>query len=233
MVRYHDLTVDGNTMRTLVAEAEGDGPHPGIVLMFHVGGLDEFTEDFAEKLAKEGYTVVAPDVFHRIPGITEGDEKRANMTDAQVERDILAALEYLKMLPDVSTSRLGIIGHCMGGRMAYQGAIASDDFKVCVVYYGGHMFKTWGDGPKTPYDRLDRFSGDFLGLFGADDKNPSPEDVKKIVARLDDLGIDTTVHTFEGAGHAFQNFVAPQRYRAKQAVEAWNIMMTYLKDRLG
>jgi len=120
----------------------------------------------------------------------------------------------------------------MGGRMAIQGAIASNEFKVVVDYYGGHMFTSWGNEPQTPFERLDQYSGDFLGLFGADDKNPSPEDVKKLVARLDELGVNTTVHSFGGAGHAFQNFVEPSRYREKQSIEAWNIMIDYLKERL-
>ncbi|MEQ8195422.1 MAG: dienelactone hydrolase family protein [Rhodospirillales bacterium] len=232
MVRYDEVTVNGRPMQVLVAEAGTGGPHPGILLMEHIGGFDDFTEDYAARLAGEGYSVVSPDVFHVVPPGTEKSKKRSFMTDTQVEQDALAALAHLKTLPNVDASRLGTIGHCMGGRMSMQAALVTDELKVVVDLYGGHMFLSWGDEPKTPFERLDRFSGDFLGLFGAEDKNPSPDDVKKIVARLDELGIDTTVHFFEGAGHAFQNFVEPERYREKQSVEAWNITLAYLKERL-
>ena len=66
--------------------------------------------------------------------------------------------------------RLGIIGHCMGGRMALLGASTHDVFKACVPYYPGNMFKAWSDDGPPPFELLGQIKGSVLGFFGNDDQ---------------------------------------------------------------
>lgn len=234
MSSTEQLTVDGGTMRTYVAVPSGAGPHPAMVVMCHGAGIDEFTEDRVNQLAEAGFVAAAPDIFHRIPNITDGAEKRANMTDAGIADDINATIGFLQSHSDVDSSRIGIIGHCMGGRMSFLGAIESSAIKACVVYYSGNMMKSWGkDTEKTPFERLDEITCPVIGFFGLDDENPSPADVDQIEHRLKELNIDCTFYRYENAGHAFQNFLASEKFRQGPNDEAWAHTLAFLKDKLG
>jgi carboxymethylenebutenolidase len=234
MPQYEEIIVDGNPTRLCVGTPSGKGPHPAMVVMCHGAGLDGFTQDRVDQLAKAGYVTAAPDMFHRIPHITDSAEKRANMTDTEIANDIVATIDYLQARDDVDGTRIGIVGHCMGGRMSFQGAIVSDAIKACVVYYGGNMMKAWGSNePKTPFEQLDQITCPVIGFFGLEDANPSPADVDQIEASLKANGIDYEFHRYEGAGHAFQNFLSEERYREEPTKDSWARMLAFLKKHLG
>jgi carboxymethylenebutenolidase len=234
MSSIEELTVGGSAMKTYVGLPAGTGPHPAMVVMCHGAGIDEFTKDRVDQLAKAGYAAAAPDVFHRIPEITDSAEKRASMTDGEIADDINATVDFIQAHPNVDGSRIGIIGHCMGGRMSFLGAIVSPAIKACVVFYSGNMMKTWGeDTAKSPYDRLDEIACPVIGFFGLEDENPSPADVDQIEHRLKELNVDCTFYRYESAGHAFQNFLAKNKFRQGPSDEAWAHVLDFLKENLG
>ena len=234
MSSFEELTVDGSQMRTYVGAPSGAGPHPAMIVMCHGAGIDDFTKDRVDRLAQAGYVTAAPNLFHKIPDITDPAEKRANMTDTRIVNDIKATVDYLQGCSDVDGSRIGIVGHCMGGRFSFQGAIESSAIKACVVFYGGNMMKAWGkDASKTPFDRLNEITCPVIGFFGLDDENPSPADVDQIEQRLKDLGVDYEFHRYEDTGHAFQNFLSEERYRQGSSDDAWARTLAFLKDNLG
>jgi carboxymethylenebutenolidase len=173
-------------------------------------------------------------MFHCIPDITDGAKKRDNLSDVEIANDIHATVDYVQGRSDVDGSRIGIIGHCMGGRMSFQGAIESAAIKACAVFYGGNMMKTWGrDIPKTPFERLDETTCPVIGFFGLDDENPSPADVDQIEHALKDLKIDCEFHRYEEAGHAFQNILNRDKFRKDPNVDAWTRTLDFLSDKLG
>ena len=114
MSSFDEVTVDDNAMKIYVGLPADEGPHPAMLVMCHGAGIDDFTKDRVDRLAEAGYVAAAPDMFHRIPEIKAGAEKRAKMTDAQIVNDIQATVDYLQGRPDVDASRIGIVGHCMG-----------------------------------------------------------------------------------------------------------------------
>jgi len=234
MSSFEELTVDGSQMKMYIGAPSEGGPHPAMIVMCHGAGIDGFTEDRVDQLAQAGYIAVAPDMFHRIPDITDGAEKRENMSDVEIANDIQVAEDYLLGRSDVDKARIGIIGHCMGGRMSFQGAIESSVIKACVVFYGGNMMKTWGrDIPKTPFERLSEISCPVIGFFGLDDDNPSPADVDQIEHALKNLEIDCEFHRYENAGHAFQNFLNRDKFRKDPNADAWTRTLEFLSDKLG
>ncbi|MEQ8195423.1 MAG: dienelactone hydrolase family protein [Rhodospirillales bacterium] len=234
MAAYEEIIVDDNPSRLCVGVPPGKGPHPAMIVMCHGAGLDKFTEDRVDRLAEAGYVTAAPDVFHRIAHITDSAEKRANMTDTEIGNDIVATIDYLQARDDVDGSRIGIVGHCMGGRMSFQGAIVSDAIKACVVYYGGNMMKAWGENEsQTPFEQLDRITCPVIGFFGLDDTNPSPSDVDQIESSLKTNKIDYEFHRYENAGHAFQNFLNEKSYREGPTQESWARTLAFLKKHLG
>lgn len=216
----------GSPMDVYVATPRGEGPFPAVLLMFHRAGIDEFTRDRADRLAQAGYIAAAPDLFHRMPPDTENP--LALLDDPDLIEDIGATVDLIKTKPRCNGT-FAILGHCMGGRIAFLGAAVNPAFSAAVVYYSGNMFKTWGRGEKTPFELLGNIGGPVIGFFGNDDKNPSPDDVSKIDAELTRLGIAHEFHRYDGAGHAFQNFVRPDQYREAAEKDSWEKTLGFLK----
>ena len=166
-------------MEMMVASPAGAGPHPAMVVMCHRPGLDGFTAEITDLLAAGGFKAAAPDIYHRLPSGQDTSEKKFLVRDTEIIADIAAAVEFLKSHSDVDNQRLAILGHCMGGRMAFLGASALDAFRAAVVFYGGNLFECRGEDGPTPFDRLADISCPVAGFFGNEDKNPSPADVEK------------------------------------------------------
>jgi carboxymethylenebutenolidase len=227
MADFAEVEVGGCPMRILHTTPAGAGPHPAMVIMFHRGGFDKFTEKVADDLAAAGYVTAAPDVYH-YPPVHEKAEDNDFPKDPGIIADIGATLDYLAARGDVDMDRLGIIGHCMGGRMAFLGASTDSRFKACVPYYSGNMFKPWSDDGPTPFELLKDMKAEVAGFFGNDDGNPSPDDVNKLDEELTRLGIAHTFHRYDGAGHAFQNFLAPERHRPDQTADSWSKTVPFL-----
>lgn len=227
MADFAEVQVGGSPMRILHTAPAGAGPHPAMVIMFHRGGFDDFTDKLAADLAAAGYVTATPDVYH-YPPVHEKAEDNDFPRDPEIIADISATIDYLASRGDVDMNRLGIIGHCMGGRMSFLGASTHSQFKACVAYYSGNMFKPWSDNGPTPFELLKDMKAEVAGFFGNDDGNPSPEDVDKIDAELTRLGIKHTFNRYDGAGHAFQNFMSDERFRPDQTADSWSKTVPFL-----
>jgi carboxymethylenebutenolidase len=234
MARMDTIHVDGQPMNVYVDAPPGGGTRPGVVVMIHGPGLDRFIQAQVEDLARHGYIAASPDLFHRQPDDgTDIMTRIGRLRDREIVADADAAVAHLKALPDVQVGPLAVLGFCMGGRNTYLLAGARPQhWKAAGVFYGGNIMKPWGDGP-APFDLSDQIACPILGQFGADDTNPSPQDVAKIDARLTELGKPHEFHTYAGAGHAFLNFTNPERHRPAQAAEAWQKMLDFLARHLG
>jgi carboxymethylenebutenolidase len=207
-----EMAVDGVPMTLLLSTPAGDGPHPAVIVVHHRDGFDDFTKKVCDDLAKEGFVAMAPDFYHW-PPVLEPARENPFPTDDEIVKDVNASVDWLKARGDVDSGRIGILGHCMGGRMSFLGASTNPAIGACVVYYGGNMFKPWGGEHAPPFDKLNGLNAPVIGFFGNDDGNPSPDDVNKIDAELTKLGKTHTFHRYDGAGHAFQNFCNEERYR--------------------
>jgi len=229
---WEELVVDGSNMAVFIDEPLDGGPHPAIVVAHHRAGNDAATTKFVQDLAGYGYVAAAPNLHHRRP---EGEDTRESLTqldDSQILTDLNATVSLLSNFASVDPKRLGIAGHCMGGRVSFLGAASITAIKCNVVYYGGNMFKTWGNAKQTPFEKLESLSGPVIGFFGDDDENPSPEDVAKIEDRLTELDVEHEFHSYPGCGHAFQNFTNPQAYRAPATSDSFTKMIEWLSKNL-
>lgn len=227
-IGWDKVAVDGSQMKTYVAVPDRPGPHSAIVIAQHAPGVDETVQDAVNRLHREGYAVAAPQLYHRQPADldTAKTPRMSLLRDGEVIADMNAALAHLKSKAGVS--RAGVTGFCMGGRVAFLMAAANPEFKAAVVYYGGNTMKSWGEnqGP-TPFERLKDVSCPVLGLFGADDQNPSPDDVRKISEELTRAGKWHEFHSYRDTGHAFYNFLAADRYRERAARAGWGEMLAF------
>lgn len=227
------ITVAGQGMAVYGALPESSGPHPGIVVIQHAPGVDTFMQTMVNRLADAGYAAVAPDLYHRqTPAGFAGLERMGRLKDVEVEADVNATVAYLGDETGVDGARLGVIGFCMGGRVAYLAAAANPRFKAAVVYYGGNIRQVWGEGGPAPFARTAQIGCPVLAHFGAEDTNPSPQDMQALDAELTRHGKVHMFHVYPRAGHAFMNFTNAERYREAASEASWPRTLDFLAQYL-
>jgi carboxymethylenebutenolidase len=238
MHRIDTVTVNDSSMEIFMYTPDTDGPHPGIVLTQHIPvghtGVenDEFTLKAAERLAENGFAVAVPFIFHWWPKDEEMSVKRDEFRDDWTTLDLKATYDHLASQDNVDANRIGIAGHCWGGRVAWLGACHLPDLKACAVFYGGRIETTMGPGTPPAIDLVGNIKCPVAGFFGKEDGNPSPEDVKDISAALDAADVPHEFHSYDGAGHAFQNFPNPEKYCHEQSEDAWGKVLTFFDKTL-
>lgn len=231
MAHWEETTVEGHAVKLLCGMPAGAGPHPGMVLCHHAPGLEAFTAKVCDRLAEHGIASAAIDMFHRTGA--DHPDRREKITDAGLLTDIKATLDHMSKNKAIDMKRIGIAGHCMGGRTALLGAGSIDAFALLGIFWGGNIMVARGhDGP-APFDLIKNVKCPVIGFFGNDDKNPSPDDVNKIDVEMTKHGVRHEFHRYDGAGHAFQNFTNETNYRERQAEDAWGKELAFFKKHLG
>ena len=210
-------------MDMYAALPDGSGPHPAVVIAFHVGGLDDFDRKMADQLAEAGFVAVVPDLFHRFSKeVMDGPrlDRLGHLKDADIIADMNAAVDFLTANSAINDDRIGVTGFCMGGRIAWLMAASNQIFKCTVPFYGGNIMGNWGPGD-TPFSMANNINCPMLFHFGGEDGNPSVADRDTFDVELKRLGKDFEFHTYDGAGHAFMDHTNPDRYHEASAAAAW------------
>lgn len=239
MHKVETVEVQGSPMEIFVFEPEGEGPFPAVVVAQHIpvahSGIenDPFQLDVGERLAKMGYVVSMPFVFHWWPKSDDIEVKRAAFRDDRAQADLAAAYAFAEKHPKVDANRIGILGHCWGGRLSWLGACHNPKLKASVVLYGGRIKTGMGEGSVPLIGLADRIPCPMLGIFGNEDHNPTPADVDDLDAALTEAGVPHEFHRYDGAGHGFQDFHNPDRYREAQSEDAWEKIDAFLGKTLG
>lgn len=210
-----------------LAQPEGTGPFPALVVLQEWWGLNDHIRDLARRFADAGYVALAPDLY-RGKVATEPDEARKlamALERPQAVKDIQAAVDYLLAQPFVLPKKAGVIGFCMGGRLSGWMAMEGHNIGAVVVFYGS-------DGPLDDAAAV-KVSAPLLGLYGADDRGIPVETVRGNEQKLNAHGKACEFVIYAGAGHAFFN---DQRasYHPEAARDAWqrtlNWFQTYLVE---
>jgi carboxymethylenebutenolidase len=231
---WQEVPLDGSRMRLHVSVPEGAGPFPALAVAQHQAGIDEFIQAMTQRLADAGFVAAAPDLYHR-DGPDCADDARSRsmrLRDRNVITDMNATVSFLQGHPVVAPARAGIIGFCMGGRIVYLLAAANPALKAAVAYYGGNIFRPWGRDIPSPFERTAEIHCPLLGHFGAEDKNPSPEDMRKLDAELTKFHKPHEFYSYENAGHAFMDTTKPS-YRPDAERASWPRTVEFLKRHLG
>jgi len=144
-------------------------------------------------------------------------------------------MQYVRKLP-YSNGKVGVFGTCSGGRHAYLAACRAPGSDAIVDCWGGRVVMAPDQlNPKSPVAPLDYtkdLSCPILGIFGNDDKNPTPEQVDQHEAELKKHGKQYEFHRYDGAGHGFFYYHTPA-YRQAQAVDGWQKVFAFLEKNLG
>ena len=231
---YHADLINAYFARPL-----GAGPFPGIVLVHHMPGWDEWYRETTRKFAAYGYAALCPNLYFREGHGTPEDVAArvrgvGGVADDQVLGDVGAALALLKSMPYVN-GKVGVFGTCSGGRHAYLAACRIPGFAALVDCWGGRVVMSAEElTPKqsvAPIDYTSDLSCPVLGIFGNDDRTPTPEQVNILEDTLKKLGKNYEFHRYDGAGHAFFYHNRPA-YRQEQAVDGWSKVFTFLEKNL-
>jgi carboxymethylenebutenolidase len=229
----------GEQLHAYVATPTGNGPFPGVVLVHHMPGWDEFYQEFAERLARHGYTVICPDLYCRFGHGTPDDvaakvRSQGGVHDDSVVADCQAAFTWLKAQP-TANGKVGIIGSCSGGRHALLVASRVRGFAAVVDLWGGGVVMSKEQQtparPVAPIDYTKDLDAPLLGLFGNDDQSPSPEQVDIHEAELKKYGKVYEFQRYDGAGHGFFYYHTPS-YRPVQAMDGWSKVFAFFEKHL-
>lgn len=221
-----DLKINGENAYAYVAEPDDNAKHPGVVVIQEWWGMESHVREIAERLAHEGFVAAVPDLYHgKIATEPNDAQKMVMMLTKNVDRaaqEIIGTLETLKAMPNVEPKKLGLIGFCVGGFLAFKVAERHRDLAVVVPFYAG------GYDPK-PED-VTKVNAPILAVYGSKDQSIPRTQVEKIERMYREAGKDITVKTYN-AGHAFIN---PHHGdgNAEAAADAWPLAVNFLRQHL-
>jgi carboxymethylenebutenolidase len=230
----------GDPVQAYLAIPQGAPPSGGVVVIHHMPGYDAATKEITRNFAANGYLALMPNLYFReAPDASPDDAAataRANggVPDERLVGDVAGAMAHLTGLPECN-GKLATIGYCSGGRQSLLAA-CSLDLDAAVDCYGAFALTAPPDEfplKVTPLgDRVADLSCPLLGLFGADDQYPGPEEVADLERILVAAGKEVEVHSYEGAAHAFFNIDRPS-FRPEAAADGWERIWAFFGKHLS
>lgn len=204
-------------------EAKAKGARAGIIVLQEMFGVNAHIRDVADRFATAGYAAVAPALFDRAqPGFESGYSPE----EIEAARPLLKTFDWDKAVSDVEAARaylaaqglkVGVVGYCLGGSLAFLAAARLAGVSVAVSYYGGYIRNVADEMPRCPT----------MLHYGRQDHSIPIENVDAVRERRPELGI----HLYD-AGHGF-NCDARGSFDAQSAELASKRTMTLLSDVLG
>jgi carboxymethylenebutenolidase len=229
---------NGDAINAYYARPIKEGPVPGIVLIHHLPGWDEYYLELARRFAHHSFATISPNLYTRGGGGTPDDvaarvRGMGGVSDEQVVGDVVGAANFLRS-QDYSNGKVGVIGSCSGGRHVVVVASSSPAFDAAVDLWGGSVIQAnlTPTQPVAPIDMTRNLSAPLLGIFGNDDMNPSPAMVDMHEAELKKHGKQYEFHRYDGAGHGFWYYHAPL-YRQMQAMDSLQKVLDFFSAHLS
>jgi carboxymethylenebutenolidase len=236
-IRAETITITGHggeRVEAYFSRPLDGAPHGGIVVIHHMPGYDEETKEITRRFADHGYLALCPNLYSR-EGIgrdpveaAAAAREKGGVPDEQLVGDVGGAVDHLRSHEE-SNGKVGTIGYCSGGRQSLLAA-CSLSIDAAVDCYGAFVVNEPPPGmplKARPIVQLVKdLSCPLLGLFGAEDTHPSPEETAALARALEDAGKTFEFHTFENAGHAFFA-VNRDMYRPEAANKGWPLIWEF------
>ncbi len=245
---YRGMSVDeikingdkGDPISAYVARPSGAGPFPGVVLVHHLPGWSEWYIEQTRKFAHNGYIAICANLYER-NGQGHPDDVAAKVraeggvADAQVVGDTEAAVKWVRAQAG-HNGKVGLFGSCSGGRHAFVYACQKSDVDACIDLWGGRVVmgkeELNAKTPTAPIDMTAGLSCPLLGIFGNDDRAPSPEQVDQHEAELKKHGKSYEFYRYDDAGHGIFYYHRPM-YRVEQALDGWAKVFAFFGKHLA
>jgi len=230
----------GDSINAYFARPLGPGPFPGVVVIPHAPGWDEWYRESTRKFAHHGYLALSPNIYYRLGHGSPDDvaakaRAEGGVADDSVLGDTEGCLTLLKSLP-ISNQKVGVFGTCSSGRQAFLAACRLKGFDAAVDCWGGRVVMSEEEltpkRPVAPIDYTKDLSCPLLGLFGEEDENPTLQHVQLLEQELKKYGKAYEFHKYPKAGHGFFYYDRPM-YRQEQAVDGWKRLFAFFEKYLG
>jgi carboxymethylenebutenolidase len=201
---------------------------PAVVMIHENKGLNDNIKNMANLLSKEGYVILAVDLFN---GEVTTDQKRASELTQSIRdnpdpaiTNLKSAVKYLASLPNVNPDKIASLGWCFGGQQSLQLALNSEDHPLAatVIYYGRLV---------TEPETLSKIKWPVLGIFGDQDQSISVTTVEQFEEALTQNGITNEIYIYKGVGHAFAN-PSGDNYAPNETKGAWQKTLSFLNKYL-
>jgi carboxymethylenebutenolidase len=231
---------NGDAIKAYAAIPQGSGPFPGVVMVPHAPGWDEFCREFVRRLADHGFMAITPNIFERFGQGTPEEVVAAaraagGVSDASVIGDSQASMQWLRAQPS-SNGKVGVTGPCSAGRHAALVASSVPGVDAVTVLWGANLVQTpdklTPNQPVSTSDLVPQLTAPMLGIFGNDDMNPSPDMVNQYEAILKENGKTYQFHRYDGAGHGIWYYQGTS-YRPQAAIDGWNKMLDWFGQYLA
>lgn len=217
-----DVNYYGNATGYLV-QPRSQTNLPAVVVIHEWWGLNQHIKDAADKLAAEGYVVLAADLYNS--EVATAPERARELSGsvrnnpAEAMNNLHAAVEHLSELPSVNSSRIAALGWCFGGGYSMQLALnTTQPLAATVIYYGNLV---------TDPEQLSVIEWPVLGVFGTEDQSIPVETAREFDAALDSAGVTNEIYIYEGVGHAFAN-PSGDNYAPEETADAWEKTLAFL-----
>lgn len=229
-----DILTPTGPMRTSLFRPAADGPFPGVVLFSEIFQITAPIRRMAATLAGNGYLVAVPEVYHELEapgtvlaydttGADRGNADKITKALAAYDSDARATLGFLKSHA-ACTGKLGTMGVCLGGHLAFRAAM-NVGVSAGVCFYATDIHsRTLGLGKHDDtLDRIGEITGEMLMAWGRQDPHVPREGRRLIYEAMNDAGVNLQWHEFNGA-HAFLRDEGP-RYDPALARLAWTLVL--------
>ncbi len=235
MARTVTLTTADGDMGLYDVEPEGEG-RAAVIVVQEAFGVNGHIEDVTRRVAAAGYRAVAPHLFHRTgdPVIDYGDYEKlmphfSGLSEAGVLNDIDASIAYLEKA-GFAPARIGIVGFCMGGTVAYLAAVRRP-LGAAVTFYGAGVTEgRFGMGSMV--DLAGALQAPWLGLYGDEDAGIPVEQVEALRVALGSAKVDTEIVRYPEAGHGFHCDMRGD-YHEPSAADAWRRTLAWFEKYLA
>ncbi|MCZ6547264.1 MAG: dienelactone hydrolase family protein [Deltaproteobacteria bacterium] len=231
----HQLNTSDGKMEAYESRPKDGGARPGIIVLMEAFGVNSHIKDVTERVAREGYVAIAPDLYHRESErlVPYKDLEKAvgimnRLQDPKVMDDVGAAIAHLKSQSYVRQGAIGVTGFCMGGRFTYlTAAHHNKDIKAAVAFYGGGI----PAGKPSPLDRTGEITCPITLFFGGKDPLIPQEHVDKINQTLKDQKKNFSLKLYPEATHGF--FCNEREsYHQESAKDAWEKTKSFFAQHL-
>ncbi|BAZ29312.1 dienelactone hydrolase [Cylindrospermum sp. NIES-4074] len=236
--RNIELRVNDSLMRVYVASPKAAGVYPGILFYSDIYQLGGAITRLADYLAGFGYIVAAPEIFHRLEpvglviepddiGRMRGNDDARRTPIVDYDADCRAVIEFLKKEISVSPDKIGTLGFCIGGHLAFRAAFQSEIKATVCCYPTGLPSGKLGQGVADTIQRVSEIKSEMLFVFGTLDPHVPEKDRQTIIAALENAGVTHKVLLYE-AEHTFMRDDG-YRYDSAASTAAWWEIIAFLE----
>jgi len=234
------VKAEAGNMPAYLARPADAGKHPAVVVVQEAFGLNKHIKDVTERIAREGYVALAPDLYYRensavvgYDNLQEAIRLMMGLWDDKIVADMAGVINHVKAQSFVRADRIGVTGFCMGGRVTFLTACRNADVKAAVPFYGGGIGNVQPSErtPRAPLEYADGLRCPLLLFFGEIDPFIPLDEVEKIKQRLAELKKTAETVVYPGAPHGF---FCDERdsYRPDAAKDAWSRLTKFFAQHL-